>query len=64
MLITLLVAVIVAGLIYWLLTMLPIPDPFKKIVLVIFIIICVIWLLSFSGLLGSGPYFRGVSHCP
>ena len=56
MLIELLVAVIVAGLIWWLLTMLPIPEPFKKIVLVIFIVICIIWLLGFSGLVGPGWY--------
>jgi hypothetical protein len=53
MLITLLVAVIIAGLVWWLLTMLPIPQPFKNVVLVIFIIICIIWLLNFSGMLDS-----------
>jgi hypothetical protein len=56
MLIELLVAVIVAGLIWWLLTMLPIPEPFKKIVLVLFILICIIWLLGFSGLVSPGWY--------
>ena len=45
-LISLLVFALVAGLIYWLLTMLPIPEPFKKFVLVVFIVICIIWLLG------------------
>jgi len=45
-LVSLLVFAFVAGLIYWLLTMLPIPEPFKKFVLVIFIVICIIWLLG------------------
>ena len=57
MLIQLLVFALVAGLIYWLLTMLPIPDPFKKVVLIIFIVICVIYLLGFLVPLGSwGPW--------
>jgi hypothetical protein len=47
MLISLLVFALVAGLIYWLLTMLPIPDPFKRVVLVVFIIVCVIYLLGY-----------------
>jgi hypothetical protein len=45
-LIQLLVFVIVAGLIYWLLTLLPIPEPFKNIVMVIFIVICIVWLIG------------------
>lgn len=53
MLIQLLVFALVAGLIYWLLSMLPIADPFKKIVLVIFIVICVIYLLGY--LVPIGP---------
>ena len=47
MLISLLVFALVAGLIYWLLTLLPIPDPFKRVVLVVFIIICIIYLLAY-----------------
>jgi hypothetical protein len=63
MLIQLLVAVIVIGLIYWLLTLLPIPQPFKNIVTVIVVIICILWLLSFSGLLIS-PYWGHPSRLP
>ena len=56
MLIQLLVFALVAGLIYWLLTMLPIPDPFKKVVLIIFIVICVIYLLGFLMPISWGPW--------
>jgi hypothetical protein len=38
--------VVIAGLIYWLLTLLPIPQPFKQVVMVIFVVICIIWLLG------------------
>jgi hypothetical protein len=62
MLISLLVAVLVLGLIYWLITLLPIPDPFKKIVLVVFIIICIIWVLNMFGMLGSGPWYGPGPH--
>lgn len=57
-LIGLLVAVLIIGLIYWLITLIPLPDPFKTIVLVIFIIIVILWLLSSFGVLGAGPILR------
>lgn len=52
MLISLLVAVIILGLIYYALTLLPLPAPFKTIVLVIFIIIVIIYL---AGYIPGGP---------
>lgn len=52
LLINLLIWGIVLGLIYWLLTMLPIPEPFKKFVLVLFILICILVLLGSVGFLG------------
>lgn len=56
MLISLPIAVIIAGLIYYLLTLLPLPAPFKNIVLVIFIVICILWLLGYAGAFpGYGP---------
>jgi hypothetical protein len=58
MLISLLIFALVAGLIYWLLTMLPIPDPFKKVVMVIFIVLCIVYLLGFMGL----PVFDWPRH--
>lgn len=47
MLISLLVAVIVLGLVFLLLQQLPMPEPFRTIALVIVIIICLFWVLSF-----------------
>lgn len=47
LLVTLIVFCIVAGLIYWLLTMLPLPDPFKTIIIVAFILILILVLLGF-----------------
>jgi hypothetical protein len=57
-LIGLLVAVIVGGLIYYLITMLPLPAPFKTIAIVVFILICILWLFGYSGAFHSGPIFR------
>lgn len=56
MLISLLVAVIIMGLIYYCITLLPIPQPFKNIVVVIFILICIIWLV---GYLPGVDYWHG-----
>lgn len=56
MLISLLIAVLVIGLLIWLIQMLPLPDPFKTIAMVIVVIIALLWLLQ-----GFGPGL-GV-HC-
>lgn len=55
LLFTLLVLVIVLGLVYWAITLLPLPEPFKNIALVILILVCVIYLLAF--LFGAAPGF-------
>lgn len=52
-LIGLLVFIIIVGLLYWLVTLLPLPQPFKTIALVILILFCIIWLLSSTGLIGG-----------
>jgi hypothetical protein len=52
-LVDLLILVLVAGLIYWLLTVLPVPQPFKNVAIAIFIVICIIWLLGVA--FGSFP---------
>jgi hypothetical protein len=57
----LLVLVVVLGLVYYLLTMLPIPAPFKTIIHVVFILILIVVLLSWSGILSgslNGPILR------
>jgi hypothetical protein len=56
MLVDLLVAVIVMGLLYYIVTILPLPQPFKTIAIVIILVICIIWLLSFTSF--GGNYFH------
>jgi hypothetical protein len=56
MLISLLIAVIVLGLLLWLVQLLPLPDPFKTIALVIVVLICILWLVGGYG----GPI---LPHC-
>jgi heme A synthase len=57
---SLLVLVIVLGLIYWIVTLLPIPPPFKQVALVIVIVICLIYLLGI--LFGAVAPFPIVRH--
>lgn len=54
-LISLLVFVIVAALIYWIVTLLPLPEPFRTLVLVIVLLILLLYALSFLGVWGTGP---------
>ena len=49
MLITLLIAILVIGLLLYLVQMLPIPEPFRTAAIVVIIVICIIWLLSGMG---------------
>jgi hypothetical protein len=62
MLISLLVTVIVIGLLYYCVTLLPLPEPFKRIAVVIFILIAIIWLLGFVGVWGPQPYWGYGPH--
>lgn len=58
-----LVMVIVLGLIYWVMTLLPLPEPFKQISLVIIIVICLLYLLSILfGYAGPFPVMRNWPH--
>ena len=41
-----LVLAIVAGIVYWILTLIPLPEPFKKIALVAFVLIILLIILS------------------
>lgn len=45
-LIGILVALVILGLIYWLITLLPLPAPFKQVAMVILIIIAILWLAN------------------
>lgn len=52
--------VIVLGLIYWVVTLLPLPEPFKQIAVVVIVIICLLYLISMlAGYAGPFPVFRG-----
>jgi nitrate reductase NapE component len=60
MLITLLVAVLVAAIIYWIVTLIPFPPgPFKNIVLAILGLIFIVWLLQTTGVFGDLGWHRG-----
>jgi len=45
-LVNLLVAVIVFGLLFWLISFLPLPEPFGMIAYVVLVIIAVIWVIN------------------
>ena len=57
---SLLITVIIFGLLYWIVTIVPIPEPFKRVALVIVIVVFLIWLLGilFGGLAGPFPAFH------
>ncbi len=47
--ISLIIALVILGLIYWAVSLIPLPDPFPQIVKVIFIIIAVVYVLNALG---------------
>lgn len=56
-LISLIIIMVVFGLLYWLITLLPLPDPAKTIINVAFIIICILIVLSmFTGMVDFSHY--------
>jgi hypothetical protein len=60
--ITLIITLAIIGFLMWLLmTYVPMPEPFKKIIMIIVIFAVILWLLYGFGLLGAGPKinFRG-----
>jgi hypothetical protein len=54
-LVGLLIFIIIVGLLYWAVSLLPLPQPFKNIALVIVILICIVFLLNALGIVGTGP---------
>lgn len=46
LLITIIIFAIVAGLLYWLVTLLPLPEPFKTIISVCCVLICILLVLG------------------
>jgi hypothetical protein len=53
-LVSLVVAIVVLSLVYWLLTLLPLPAPFHQILLVIFVLIAILMVLRGFGIWGGG----------
>ena len=57
-LISLLIFCVVLGLIWWLIGLLPLPAPFGMIVRVVFVIICILGLISYLPIGGHGYFYR------
>ncbi len=57
MLIQLILTLAILGVIYYLITLLPIQEPFRTIINVVIIVAVIIWLLGFLG--GHGTTFVG-----
>ena len=60
MLISLLIAVIIIGLLFYVLSLLPIAQPWKNIATVILVVIVIIWLLGYIG--APGPAWNWPYH--
>lgn len=54
MIILLIAFLVVLALVYWLITLLPIPDPFRQIINVLFILLAVLYVLDRLGLFHTG----------
>ena len=59
LLISLLVLALVVGIIFWLLTMLPIPQPFMNVLKVIIVLICLIYFIGMLPNVGYSHPFYG-----
>lgn len=58
----LIVWLLVLGLIYYCLSLLPLPAPFGVILQVLFVILALFVILSAFGIVGSGPIHLGRAH--
>lgn len=56
--ISLIVTIVILGLIYWAVSLIPLPDPFPIIVRILFIIIAVVYILNFFGVSTGLPALR------
>jgi len=57
-LVGILIFIFIIGLLYWIVTLLPLPAPFKTIALVVVCIIAIVYLLSALGVFAGGPILR------
>lgn len=51
LLINLLIALLICGVVYWIITLIPLPPPFQRIALVILLLIFLLWLLNMLGVM-------------
>ena len=62
LLVTILVMCIIFGLIWWIITIIPLPPPFAQVARVVCVVIFCIWLiyllLPLAGGFGGHPYLR------
>ena len=58
LLITLLVLVIVCAIVYWIIGLIPLPQPVKNIILAVCGLILLVYLLGQFGILGEGFHIR------
>lgn len=56
--ITLIVFLVVLGLLYWLLTLLPLPEPFPIVIKVLIILLLIYVILSTFGMVPAMPHVR------
>lgn len=49
MILSIIATIVILGLIYWAVSLIPLPEPFPQIIRVLFIIIAVIYILSLFG---------------
>jgi hypothetical protein len=55
LLIHMLIVLIVLGLVYWVFTLIPLPQPIKQIATVIIVVICALWLIYMLLPLADAP---------
>lgn len=60
--VSLIISLIVLGLIWWLVSFIPLPEPFGQIVRVLFIILAVFVVLSAFGIVPGGASFLHRFH--
>lgn len=57
-LVSLIIFIIVLGLVFWLVRMLPIPQPFLNILIVLIVLVALIVLVDSMGFVGHGAWIR------
>jgi multisubunit Na+/H+ antiporter MnhE subunit len=56
LLLSLVIFALILGVLWWIVSILPLPEPFPRILQVVIVVIAVIYLIYFlMGLIGSGP---------